>query len=434
MTMRKRHSLKDHTPSFLVLKGSTVDLLLLSAGARLLASEVWSFLSDQFPIRTRSISCDILDPMRLELLLLLVSVSVAPPVALAQQAYAERLFNSAFTAQQHGDYATAIRDYQKFLKLRPATGEAHANLGAALAHTGQFDQAIAQYKLALPTAADKDPIDLDIGLAYYKKGDLASAAQTFGDLRTRRPRDPQLAILLGDTEVKLGRAREAVAMLTPMEAENASNADLEYVLGEAEIAAGQKRSGAERMSKLAAATKGADAYLLAGTTLMELNEFEQARADLDAALKLNPALPRIETLAGMARDRAGDQAAAEPAFREALKQNPGDFEANLYLGAILYKRRAVEDARPFLDKALQLKPDDAMAQYESAMWKSTAGQYEEAAKELETVVKANPDWLEPHVELATVYYRLHRPEDGKQQREIVVRLQAQQQSKGPGVP
>jgi tetratricopeptide (TPR) repeat protein len=354
--------------------------------------------------------------------------------AMAQQANPDTLFKKAFDAQQQGDYATAIQNYRKLLKVRPELGEAHANLGAALAHTGQFDEAIAQYKLALTTATEKDSIRLDIGLAYYKKGDLVNAAHLFEDLRTRRPRDPQLAILLGDSDVKLGHANEAVAVLTPLEAENASNPDFEYALGEAQIASGERRAGAERLGKVAAATQSADAYLLAGSTLLDLNENEIARTDLDAAVHLNPSLPHIFTLDGIARDKTGEHDAAEPMFREALKQDPNDFEANLYLGAILYKRRALDEARPLLDKALQLKPQDEMAEYESAMWESTAGKYEEAARQLEAVTKRDPAWLDPHIELATVYYRLHRPEDGAKQRAIITQLNAQQQSKGPGKP
>ena len=50
------------------------------------------------------------------------------------------------------------------------------------------------------------------------------------------------------------------------------------------------------------------------------------------------------------------------------------------------------------------------------------------------MTRTDPNWLEPHIELANVYYRLHRPEDGAKEREIVGRLTAQQQTKGPGVP
>ena len=130
----------------------------------------------------------------------------------------------------------------------------------------------------------------------------------------------------------------------------------------------------------------------------------------------------------------GDQAAAEPAFREALRQNPNDFDANLYLGSILYKRRAMKEAKPYLDRAIQLNPTSSMARFEVAIWNSKSGHYDKAAKDLEDIIHTDPDWLEPHIELANVYYRLHRLQDGAREREVVARLTAQQQTKGPAAP
>jgi tetratricopeptide (TPR) repeat protein len=365
--------------------------------------------------------------MRIAVLLLFLSTALAS----AQQPGTDRLFGSAIEAQQRGDYTTAIEDYQKLLKLRPKMVEARVNLGAALAHTGRFDEAIAQYELALPDVPDKNAVHMNIGLAYYKKGDLADAIREFKTVQTSRPLDPQLAILLGDSEVRSGKGADAVAMLTPLEAENAGNPDFEYVMGTALVAAGNQRDGAARLEKVAQSTNSADAYFLAGSTYLSLNEFEHARKDLEAALNLNPKLPRINTMVGMARDRTGDPTAAEPEFRAALAIDPNDFDANLYLGAILLKKRAVEEAKPYLDKALALNPSSTMARYEEGMWQSNSGQYEAAAKELEEVEKADPNWLEPHVELATVYYRLHRPTDGAKERAIVDKLTAEQQSQLP---
>jgi tetratricopeptide (TPR) repeat protein len=361
-------------------------------------------------------------------LLLLLSV----PLASAQQGDPDRLLQNAIEAQQHGDLSTAIEDYQKLLKLRPKMVEARVNLGAALAGSGRFDDAIAQYRLALPDAPDKSPIRLNIGLAYYKKGDLEAASREFDDLHKLQPENAQIAILLGDSEVRLGRGSEAVVMLRPMEAANAANPDFEYVLGTALLQAGDRREGAQKLSALAERTQSADAYLLAGSTFLDLNDSEHARTNLEAALRLKPSLPHIYTLTGMARDETGDQTAAEPAFREALRQNPNDFDANL--GSILYKRRSMDEAKPYLDHALELNPASSMARYEVAIWNSKSGHYEEAAKDLEQVTRADPKWLEPPIELANVYYRLHRPEDGAKERQIVAQLTAQQQTKEPGTP
>ena len=350
----------------------------------------------------------------------------------AQEQSPARLMNEAVQAQQGGDYELAITDYRKLLKLYPDNVEAKVNLGAALAHVGQFDEAIAMYESALPALRNKNPVRLNLGLAYYKKGDLKKAREEFTALHQAAPGNVQAAILLADTEIKLGDAESAIPMLEPLEGANAQNPDFNYVLGLAMIKSGRGRDGIPPMEKAAELGNSADAYMLAGAALLDLNEFERARHDLEIALQLDPKLQGLHTVVGMARDKTGDQKAAEPAFREALQENADDFEANLYLGALLYKQRHMEEAKVYLDHAIKLKPDDIMARFESGMLKSTSGDYEAAAKELEGVVRDNPNWLEPHVQLTSLYYKLHRPSDGAKERAIVDRLTAEQQAKGPG--
>jgi tetratricopeptide (TPR) repeat protein len=285
---------------------------------------------------------------------------------------------------------------------------------------------------ALPTLSFKNPVILNLGLAYYKKGDFANAREQFETLHKLQPKDVRVAILLGDADLRLQKAAEAVALMEPLASANADNLDFEYVYGSALIAAGRRRDGAPHVEKVAQTGNSADAYLLAGATLLQLNDFEPARKDLEAALRLNPKLPNIYTLVGTVRDKTGDVKEAEPAFREALKVNPDDFDANLYLGAILYKHRDMDEAKIYLDRALKLNPTNSLARYEAAMLKSAAGEYAAAAQELEKLVKDDPQWLDPHVQLATLYYKLHRPEDGARERQVVERLTAEQQSRGPG--
>jgi len=355
-----------------------------------------------------------------------------PWVLAAQDATPDQLFQRGIEEQQHGDFSAAIRDYRKVLELRPGDVQAKVNLGAALVHVGQFDEGIASYRSALPSLKDKNPVLMNLALAFYKKGDFENAREQFEILRDSSPDDVRVAILLGDSDLRVGKSDAALQLLEPLETKYAQNMDFEYVLGSALIKSGKRREGITHIERVAQAGPSADAYLLAGATLLDLNEFELARKDLEEALRLNPSLPNIYTLVGTARDKTGAVQEAEPAFREALKRNPDDFEANLYLGAILYKRREMEPARSYLDRALQIKPSDSMARYESAMLKSTSGNYEAAAHQLEQLVKDDPKWLEPHVELATLYYRLHRPEEGAKERQIVDRLTAEQQTQGPG--
>lgn len=363
---------------------------------------------------------------------LLTLVLFVPLFARGQTASPDQLLDRAIEEQQKGDLPAAIRDYQAVIAARPESIPARVNLGAALAHTGQIEAAIAQYEAALKLNPQLASVHLDLGLAYSRKNDLQNARTQFAAAHQGSPADPRIAILLGDAEARTGQAADAVAMLTPLETANAGNSDFQYVLGESLIAAGHPRDGASRVEKSAAMTSSAESWMLAGSTLLKINEFDQARRDLDNAVRLNPSIPGLCTLAGTARDKDGDATAAAPAFRQALQQKPDDFDANLYLGAILYKQRSMDEAKTYLDKALQLNPQSTMARYEYAMWESTSGEYADAAQILEKVTQDDPNWLEPHVELATLYYRLHRPDDGKRERAIVDKLTAQQQQQGPG--
>lgn len=368
--------------------------------------------------------------MRIAALFLLLSLA---PV-FAQQGDPDQLLKTAIDEQQHGDYPAAIRDYRQVLELRPDVVEARVNLGAALVHVGQFDEGIAMYRAALPSLSYKNPVVLNLGLAYYKKGDFANAREQFEALHISEPRNVRVAILLGDSDLRSHKPEDTVAVLAPLDSANSQNMDFQYVYGSALIGVGRRREGVPRVEKVAQANNSGDAYLLAGATLLQMNDYENARRDLEAALRIDTRLPNIYTLVGTARDKTGDAKDAEPAFREALKINPNDFDANLYLGAILYKRRELDEAKGYLDRAIQIKPADFVARYESAMLKSTTGQYEAAAQQLESLVKDDPDWLDPHVELASLYYKLHRPQDGARERAVVDRISADQQARGPKQP
>jgi hypothetical protein len=58
-------------------------------------------------------------------------------------------------------------------------------------------------------------------------------------------------------------------------------------------------------------------------------------------------------------------------------------------------------------------------------------QPEAAAADLEVAVKTRPDWLEAHVQLAALYFQLHRTADGARERALVDKLTDESQKAGP---
>ncbi len=343
----------------------------------------------------------------------------------------DALLSAGIAAQQHHDYQTAIDNYRKVLAIQPGLGEARANLGAALAAAGQFDAAIDEDTLALEVAPDKTAVRLNLALAYYKKGDMEHAHTEFEAVHSARPADVKTAVLLGYTDIKLNKQTDAVAMLAPLEPGRESDMDFEYVLGYSLIDTGRETEGLPRLENVARTTRSVDAYFIAASPRMRRNEFREARADLDAALAIDPTFPGLYTLAGQARDALGDTDASVPAFEAALRADPKDATANLYLGVTRLKQRDFASARPLLELALQLRPGHPLTRFQLAKLDSMTGKYTEAAATLEDLVRTDPNWLDPHVELATIYYKLHRPADGDREREIVRQIEAKQQQAGP---
>jgi tetratricopeptide (TPR) repeat protein len=200
-----------------------------------------------------------------------------------------------------------------------------------------------------------------------------------------------------------------------------------WLLGSALIRAGHKRDGLERVDRVARQGNRPEAYLLAGQTALKMNEFERARDYADAALRLNPRLPGADTLRGTVLSYLGDTQGAIAALRKAVEADPNDFDAQVGLGAVLHTERDLDGARQHLQHALQLKPDSTLARYEWARLERTEGHVEAAVKDFERVVHDDPNWAQPHVELAALYFRLNRQEDGDRERATFDRLTAEQQ-------
>jgi len=156
-----------------------------------------------------------------------------------------------------------------------------------------------------------------------------------------------------------------------------------------------------------------------------------AQPDLKAAMQLDPSIPGLSTMVGQAQYALGDMKAATLAFQAALRQNPQDFDANVDLGAIRSKEHDYANARPLLELALELNPKSPLARMEMAKLDVATGRYTEAAAALEELVKAEPNWLDAHWELATAYFELDRPEEGKRERMIAQELKARQVIKEP---
>ena len=351
--------------------------------------------------------------------------------AAAQSPDPRALFEAGVTAQQRGDYGLAIQQFRQVVKLAPRQLPAWINLGVALVQVEQFQEAIEAYQSALAIDPKNRQVRLYLGLAYFKKGDGASAARQFEELSKADPKNIRLATLLGASYLQSGENGRALALLAPLASTAGDDPDFLWAFGSALIASGRSREGVDAVERFARRSSSAEAWMLAGQTLYRLNEFIRAKDDLETAAGLNPNLTGVQTALGLAREHNADYDGAIQAFGKGAAQNPRDFDAWLGLGGDQYFQRDLDGARASLKQALTLDPTSAPARYAMGLVEKALSQPEAAAADLEVAVKTRPDWLEAHVQLAALYFQLHRAADGAREREIVDRLTAESQKAGP---
>jgi len=342
----------------------------------------------------------------------------------AQESTAE-LARRAVAEHKSGDLAAAIRDYRVLLKGHPEYTKVRTNLASALTDLNRLDEAIAVLEAA-PARERTDPeIQRGLALAYYRMQRLPEAARELEKLSAAAPTDLKALEMLADCQTRSGHPEKAIDLLEPVVAAHPADGAVKYQLGAALVRAGRVEQGVGLLEEAGRKGEGAEALLLAGATALDLGQFQRARTDLDEAIRLDPAIPGAWTWAGMARDRVSDEEGAKLAFKKALEANAGDFEATFHLGAILYREREIDSARPYMERAVALQPSSPMARYALALVRSASGETEKAVQDLEAVITTSPYWLEPHIKLASLYFRLRRNAEGEREKQTIEVLRSE---------
>ena len=341
----------------------------------------------------------------------IVALLIAAGAAWAQSSSPEQLFRDAVAAQQHGDDALAVGKYRELLKRYPDAIEVRANLGAALAKLGRYDEAIEQYRAVL---ARKDNADLrfNLALAYYKLGRLPEAVQDLEALHKLQPLELKPALLLADCLLQTNQPPKAVEVLSPLQQEYPDDHAVIYALGMALLNDNRTREAQVLLDRILRDGESAESAFLLGQSELLRNDIGAAVAHLARAVELNPKMPWAHTLYGQALQAAGKPEQATTQFNEELKVNPYDFTANTEIALLLRQDGKLDDALAHILLALQVRPNDPGALYQRASIHLSQGLTGQARQELEQLIREYPSFSEAHAALATVYYRLRRTADG----------------------
>lgn len=367
------------------------------------------------------------------LLWCLLACLLGPSQTSAQTDSSQDALSKAVELHQSGHYAEAITAYQAYLKAHPQASAVRSNLGAALAHEGRYPEAIREYTEALNAEPTNFGIRFNLGLAHYKMGEIAQALKEFEAVYAVQSADDinrrRLVLLLSECYLRQGQDDRVVALLEPLSDTDANDLTLAYLLGTALLHQGKDERGALMIQRILKNGDTAEAHMLMGYTKLKANDKNGALREVERALALNPNLPEAYSLRGRLAYVTADMDGAETAFRKALTLDSTAFEPLLWLGTLLREEGKDTEARAYLDRATQSRPDEIRVRYQYALLYSDEGNDQRAASMLQSLIKDAPDFTEAHRSLSTIYFRLGRAADGRQEKKIAEALEAAVQAK-----
>jgi tetratricopeptide (TPR) repeat protein len=191
---------------------------------------------------------------------------------------------------------------------------------------------------------------------------------------------------------------------------------------------GQAAQGEKIIDRILRNGDTAEARLLMGTAKYITGDYPGARADLEKAIQLNPHLPDLYAYYGKTLFASGDWAGSQKAFEQELKLDPNNFDSNVHIGILLRNDQKNDEAIRYFRHALELHPGDPGVRFEIAMTEIAQRQLPEAARDLESLVKDEPDFRQAVWQLATVYNRMGRKADAERERAIYMKLNAAPQA------
>lgn len=350
----------------------------------------------------------------------------AAPTSETRPADPATLFQRGQEALAENRLDDAERDFKKVLQVDPQAGGAFANLGVVYMRRKQFAQALPVLQKAQQLLPQVAGIRLNIGLAYYRQNEFLKATPLFESVVRDQPNAPQPRYLLGLCYFFVERWADAATTLEPLWPQESSHLPYLYVLSNAAHRAGRKELDNRAAEQLIKVGDGSAEYrLFVGKYHLNLEQYDAALAEFQAAAEADPKLPFLHFNLGLAylkkhdypraRDEFLRDAAVEPdlaldyeqlgdvywlmqddknaeaSYRQALRRDPRLVDSYLGLAKIYQRQDKLAPALVEITTAAKLDPARTDVHYVRGQVLLHMGRKQEAKTELAAAVSAEHD-------------------------------------------
>jgi tetratricopeptide (TPR) repeat protein len=321
---------------------------------------------------------------------------------------------NAITLEQQGKLPEAEAAWRDILRDHPSNPEPYAQLGLLEARQEHYKQAIALYQKALQLNSSVTTVRRDLGLAYFKSGDLKGAIREFGILLKDHPNDFQLVTLTGMAYYGLADYKEAVPYLQKAAAVDKQNLPLRLALAHSCFWSKQYPCVMSVYHEiLALNADSAEADMLAGEALDGMQDTAGGIAMFRAAIKANPKEPNVHFGLGYMLWAQKEYPEALSEFQAELANDPNHVQSMEYLADTYVQTNQMSVARPLLERVVREDPSTPIVHLDLAIIYTEAGQKQDALRELLATQKLKPTDVNVHWRLARLYRSMGRTAEAK---------------------
>jgi tetratricopeptide (TPR) repeat protein len=347
-----------------------------------------------------------------------VSFAVAAACFSQSPSQTNQLRQTALALEQQGRNADALDAWRAYMNAHPTNPEPYGHLGLLEARQGHYKEAIPYYRKALAMKPNVPGLRLNFALALFKSGDLKAAIPEFTAILKAAPPDSpdaqRLTILIGMSHYGLGEYPAAAPFLKQAADRDPQNLPLRLALAHSYMWSKQFKYVLDVYHEiLALDPDSAEADMLAGEALDEMKDNAGATQMFRNAVKANPREPNAHFGLGylLWSQKIYPEAASE--FRAELANDPNHIQATVYLADTYIQMNQFSDARPLLEKAVQMEPSASLAHLDLGIIYTEADRKEDALRELTLAAKLAPNDVNVHWRLGRLYRSMGRKEEAK---------------------
>jgi tetratricopeptide (TPR) repeat protein len=288
-----------------------------------------------------------------------------PCLALAQAkwdpaAAIEQTMAAAQTSLREGEPQTAESRY------RSALLEGWMLVGTLERLEGRLPAARDAFARASASAVDDRPSQLALSLVHLQVGEPDAAVTILTRLAATNPKDAESRRVLAQALVASGQPARAVAELEAARSAAPGDLELAFALAGEYLRLQKPELAAALFAQIVKERPLPQTHVLIGRMYYNFGAYGRARAELQAAVKLDPRVRRARYYLGLAvvaeKGMTGLDEAI-PEFQSELKLAPRDPLANLQLGIALFDTQRPAEALPALEIAARVESPTARTLY-----------------------------------------------------------------------